>query len=268
MIARPLYAVLERELVKLFRQRGRLLSAMVRPLIWLFVIGAGFDALLDRGGPESYQYFLVPGVTGMAILFGAMLAALATVYDKESGVMRMLIIAPLRHAWIVAAKALSAACAALVQAALLLVLLGLLGYLSRGVDAPMLATGLLATAAACAALGMLVAAFTRTLDNYAVIMNLVIFPVFFLSGALYPVSTLPDPLRIAALLNPYTYGVDLLKHGMLANADSALAPDFSPTLDLTVLGAFTLAALALACWRFSRDSAYEPLIHAIARRRD
>ena len=268
MIVRPLHAVLERELIKLFRQRTRLLSAMVRPLIWLFVIGAGFDAMIGRSEAQSYQYFLVPGVTGMAILFGAMLAALATVYDKESGVMRMLIIAPLRHAWIVVAKAISAAIAALIQALLLLALLGLLGYLSRGVDPAMLAAGLLATAAACAALGMLVAAFTRTLDNYAVIMNLVIFPVFFLSGALYPVSTLPEPLRMTALVNPYTYGVDLLKHGMLANAGSTLAPDFSPGVDLAVLGAFTLAALALACWRFSRDSAHEPLIHAIARRRD
>src|SRR5687768_16897776 len=83
MIVRPIYAVIEREVLKLFRQRSRLLSAMVRPLIWLFVIGAGLDAMLNRAGETSYQYFLVPGVVGMAMLFGAMLAALATVYDKE-----------------------------------------------------------------------------------------------------------------------------------------------------------------------------------------
>ena len=101
----------------MFRQRTRLVSAMVRPLIWLFVIGAGFGAVLQQAGGVSYQQFLVPGVLGMTMLFGAMLAALTMVYDKESGVMRMLIMAPFPHYWIVVAKMLAAALAAILQAA-------------------------------------------------------------------------------------------------------------------------------------------------------
>ncbi|HSF48383.1 MAG TPA: ABC transporter permease, partial [Burkholderiales bacterium] len=163
MIVRPIYAVVEREVLKLFRQRSRLLSAMVRPLIWLFVIGAGLDAMLDRAGETSYQYFLVPGVVGMAMLFGAMLAALATVYDKESGVMRMLIVAPFEHYWIVLAKVLGATLAAVIQAVLLLLVLALLGYVSSELSFPLLALALLATAFACASLGMLIAAWTPTL---------------------------------------------------------------------------------------------------------
>lgn len=264
---RPVYAVVEREVLKLVRQRSRLLSAMVRPMIWLFVIGAGFDAMLGQTGGVSYQYFLVPGVLGMAMLFGAMLAALATVYDKESGVMRMLVIAPFEHYWIVLAKMLGAAIAAIIQALLLLILLGALGFLSNGISIPLLVLALITTSLACAGVGMLIAAWTPTLENYAVIMNLVIFPMFFLSGALYPVQHLPDVLRWIAGINPYTYGVDLLKHATLLRAPDGFAADFSVATDVAVLAAFTVVATLLACWRFSRDTAYEPLVHKLSRAR-
>ena len=265
---RPIYAVLEREVVRMFRQRTRLVSAMVRPLIWLFVIGAGFGAVLQQAGGVSYQQFLVPGVLGMTMLFGAMLAALTMVYDKESGVMRMLIMAPLPHYWIVVAKMLAAALAAILQAVFLLILLAVLGYLDSPMHLGLLALGLVATSAACAGIGMLVAAFTRTLDNFAAIMNFVIFPVFFLSGSLYPVSRLPTALKAVALVNPYTYGVDLLKHAVLGVLPSGMGADFAISTDIAVLAGFTIAALLIASWRFSRESAYEPMIRILTGKRD
>ncbi|HZF26544.1 MAG TPA: ABC transporter permease [Steroidobacteraceae bacterium] len=264
MMLRPVVAVLEREVLKLLRQRGRLLSAMVRPLLWLLVIGAGLGAVKAAHGEPAYQTFLVPGVLGMTLLFGGMLAALSTVYDKESGVMRMLVIAPIEHYWIVLAKALGATCAALLQALLLLVILGLLGYLSAQVSLLLLVAGLLGTALACSSLGMLVAAFSRSLDNYATMMNLVIFPVFFLSGSLYPVQQLPDVLRLVAALNPYTYGVDLLKHAAIAGPAVSQGADFTVVLDLAVLIGFSVIALGIAAARFSRDTANEPLVHRLA----
>jgi ABC-2 type transport system permease protein len=264
---RPIYAVLEREVVRMFRQRTRLVSAMVRPLIWLFVIGAGFGAVLGRASGVSYQQFLVPGVVGMTLLFGSMLAALTVVYDKESGVMRMLIIAPFSHYWIVVAKMLAAALAAILQALLLLVLLAVLGYIGLETKFTVLAIGLIATSLACAGIGMLVATFTRTLDNFAAIMNFVIFPVFFLSGSLYPVSHLPPMLKVVALANPYTYGVDLLKHATLGVLPSGMGADFGLGTDIAVLAGFTVAALIIASWRFSQESAYEPMIHLLTGKR-
>jgi ABC-2 type transport system permease protein len=257
----PVYAVLEREVLRMARQRARLLSAMVRPLIWLFVIGAGFGAVMQGAGTD-YQRYLVPGIVGMTLLFGAMLAALSMVFDKESGVMRMLIVAPMARAWVVVAKLLSSALAAIVQALLLLAVLAACGYVTADTRFGLLALGLLATAAACGGIGMLVAAFTRTLDNYAAIMNFVIFPVFFLSGSLYPVERLPAALKVVALANPYTYGVDLLKHAFGAS-QPGFGADFGIGLDLAVLAGFTAAALAVASWRFSRESAHEPLIHRL-----
>ena len=266
--ARPILAVLEREVIKLLRQRWRLLSSMVRPMLWLLVIGAGFAATQGRSGSGNYQTFLVPGVLGMTLLFGAMLAALSTVYDKESGVMRMLIIAPIEHYCIAIAKALAAMLSALIQALMLLVLLSALGYVSSQLSIPLLVLGLLGTALVCASLGMLVAAWSRTLENYAGMMNLVIFPVFFLSGSLYPVQQLPLPLQIVASLNPYTYGVDLLRHASIAGPAAASAADFAVGRDLIVVSGFSAAALIVAGLRFSRDAVSEPLVHRLAQNRE
>jgi ABC-2 type transport system permease protein len=267
MTVRPIYAVLEREVIKMFRQRTRLISAMVRPLIWLFVIGGGFGAVLARANGVDYQQFLAPGVLAMTALFGAMLAALTMVYDKESGVMRMLIIAPFAHYWIIIAKTLSAALAGTVQALLLLIILAALGLLSTKMSFALLGVGVIMAALSCAGIGILVAAFTRTLDNFAAIMNFVIFPVFFLSGALYPVANLPPLLKLAAMVNPFTYAVDLLKHAMLSPLQVGAASELTVSVDLMVTASFTVLAVMVASWRFSREQAYEPLIHILTGKR-
>ena len=254
MIWRPVLAIIGREVLRMVRQRWRLLSALARPMIWLLVIGSGVNSMLGEVGSEDYQHFLAPGVLGMVILFGAVLVSLSVVYDKEFGVMRSLIVAPLQHYWIVLAKTISAAVVAVIQAGGLVLLLVILGYIGKDTSILLLVTALLATALACASMGMLIAVWCSTLDNFAVTMNFVIFPVFFLSGALYPVQKLPDVLRLVATANPFTYGVDLLKHAILGRQVPIFGADFSVTLDLTVLLGFTVIAVFVACLRFSHES--------------
>lgn len=248
-----MWAICQRELIRLGRQRGRMASALVRPLIWFFVIGAGVNALVDDGA-GTYQQFLVPGVIGMTMLFGAMLVSLSVAYERESGIMRLLISAPVPHWWVILAKVCGASLVAIIQAAALMILLGLLGYLSAETNPWLLVFAVLGTALACATLGMLVAVFTSTLDNFAVMMNFVIFPVFFLSGALYPVQRLPDPLKALATVNPFTHCVDLLKHAMLGEAPPGLGTDFGAGLNAAVVVGFALVAAAAACLRFSHES--------------
>lgn len=258
---RALAAVIAREVLKMGRQRGRLLAALVRPLLWLLVIGAGYASLQTVRGPADYQHFLVPGVLGMTLLFGAMLAALSTVYDKESGVMRMLIIAPIAHYWIVVAKALGAVIVALVQAVILLVVLAALRFVHLPDSMLILIAGLLGTAIACASLGMLIAAWSGSVDNFATLMNLVIFPLFFLSGSLYPVERLPPVLRVVATFNPYTHGVDLLRHAGVSGPSEGA---FSVSGDLAWLIGFSAIALTVAALRFENTSANESLVHRLA----
>ena len=109
-------AVVGRELSKVFRQRGRLVSSMVRPLIWLLVIGSGVGSMLQGDQQSGYLTFLVPGIVAMTLLFAALLSALTLVYDKEFGVMRMMMIAPIEHYWIVISKLIAATITAMVQA--------------------------------------------------------------------------------------------------------------------------------------------------------
>ncbi len=255
MMWRPLWAIIEREIIRMIRQRGRLVSTAVRPLIWLLVVGSGFNAIMGQMSSEPYHYFLVPGVLGMVMLFGAMLVSLSVVYDKEFGIMRLLITAPLPHYWIVLAKILSATAIAVVQAAGMTVLLAILGYVGGHVSIPLLILGFFTTALACASLGMVVAVWSSTLDNFAVIMNFVIFPVFFLSGALYPVQQLPGVLKFIAMINPFTYGVDLLKHALLGSSLTLMGTDFGIGLDIAVLLVFSSVATLVACLHFSHEAA-------------
>jgi ABC-2 type transport system permease protein len=259
VIARALKAIIGRELTRMLRQRGRLVAAMVRPMIWLLIIGSGFGAMLSQFGPQNYQQFMVPGLLCMVLLFGAMLASLSLVYDKESGVMRMLIMAPFAHYWIILARTVSAAIVGLVQALMLIVLLLVLDFLRPPVDIATLCLGLVVTAFVCASLGMVIAVFSKTLDNFAVIMNFVIFPVFFLSGALYPISHLPAWLKLITLINPFSYGVDLLKHALLVGDAGFFGAEFTRLQDVAVLLGFTALALIIACLRFSQAPVMENL---------
>ncbi|MDQ7072288.1 MAG: ABC transporter permease [Gammaproteobacteria bacterium] len=259
MSLRAVKAVVGREMSKLFRQKARLISAMVRPMIWLLVIGSGVGSMLQSQQQEGYLTFLVPGILAMTLLFAALLSALTLVYDKEFGVMRMMMIAPIAHYWIVLSKLIAATLTAMVQAILLLFLLVLLGLISVKIALSLLPAAIL-TAMCCAAIGGLIAVYSKSIDNFAVIMNFFIFPLFFLSGALYPVSQLPEFLRYVVLANPFSYGVDLLKHAV-PNVNT----DFSITTDIIVVVSFTCIAILVACWQFSRESVHQPLFHRVTK---
>ena len=251
----------------MLRQRGRLLSSIIRPLIWLLIIGGGFGTLLQQLGQEGYQGFLLAGVICMSLLFGSLLASLSLVYDKEAGVMRMLMIAPVPHVLIPLARTVGAVVVGISHSLLLLLLLSLIGMLRGLPDIPVLLAALLATALVSASIGTLIAVYSKTLENFAVIMNFFIFPVFFMSGALYPIEHLPGWLKAMAVVNPFSYGVDLLKHALLPAVPelSSFSTDFTVTHSMMVLIASSVLILALACARFSRPRVFENFAARLSR---
>ena len=252
-------AIVGRDLRRMGRQRGRLLSSLIRPLIWLLVIGGGFGALLRQLGHDDYQTYLVSGILCMALLFGSMLASLALVYDKESGVMRMLMVAPFPHYWILLARTAGAMLTGLTHALLLYVILIFLGYVSAVPDVPLLLAGMMLIAWVSASFGTLIAVCSRTLENFAVIMNFFIFPVFFLSGALYPIQYLPPVLKFLTLINPFSYGVDMLRHAshLTMTGQEIFTPGFTVQQDLLVLIGYGAGTLSIACLLFSRQHLFE-----------
>lgn len=252
---RPLYGILAREFLRFLRQRGRLLSSVARPLVWLLFAGTGLAAVFAGAAVLDYRQYMVPGLLGMAVLFGAFMAALSTVYDRDVGVLRILLIAPIRRRTMALGKTVAAACLGTAQAAALAVLLVPALGLWPGPGRALLALLAIAlTSLAIGAVGLVLAALVRSLENFAGIMNFVVFPLFFLSGALYPVRELGPLLQPLVYANPLAYGIDLLKHALLADwAPAGYGGELPPALDVAALVLFTVAALAVATPLLARE---------------
>ncbi len=230
-----IYVIVAREFKKFVRERSRLVSAIARPLVWLFLVGAGMSRLVPPVDGVSYMQFIFPGILGMTILFSSMFSSISIIWDKEFGFMKEILVAPVSRLTIVVGKALSGSIVSTLQAVIVLLLFPLLG-LKLG------AAGIIGAVIICmlvsfsvSAFGIVIATFYESYESFSAIMNFIIMPMFFLSGAMYPVKLLPEALRFAAKLNPLTYGVDALKHVISPLAHGPMSPDFSIVTDLAVI---------------------------------
>jgi len=247
-------AVVVREFLRFARQRGRLLSTFARPLLWLVVIGSGFERVVPSEGTVSYKQFLLPGIYGMVLLFSTMLSALATVHDREFGPIRMLLIAPLPRAVTVVAKTASSALLGVFQAVLLLPLIWILGLRPSLTSLAEFLGALVLCAVALSSLGMVLASRLRSIENFAGVMNFLMFPMFFLSSALYPASSLPGFLQPFVRADPLTYGIDLMRHPLLNGLYPAnLGSDYTARFDIWVLAGLAFVLLALASLLFGEE---------------
>ncbi|HVH09282.1 MAG TPA: ABC transporter permease [Gemmatimonadales bacterium] len=244
-----------RELVRFLRQPGRALGSLARPFVWLLFAGAGYGAVFAGRGELDYRVYMAPGLLGMVVMFGALLAALSTVIDREAGVLRMLLVAPIRRRTIALGKALGATLLGTSQAvAVGAVLLPLVRLRPSAQELALAGVALVLSSLAMGALGLVLAATMRSLENFAGVMNFVVFPMLFLSGALYPVAHLGPILHALTYANPLAYGVDLLKHALLGAWTAAgYGGEFPPTVDVAALAGFAGAGLAVAAPLLTRE---------------
>jgi ABC-2 type transport system permease protein len=216
-----IYAVTEREVLKFFRQRERLLSAIVRPSLWLFIFASGLQNLLGISIIEPYvtytpyQEYILPGLAGIIVLFQCMQSALSLVYDREAGVMRVMLVAPLPRHFLLFAKILGATFLATLQIYVFLGLAALFGYYMTLPGMIFILPAIFAAGIMLGSIGLLITVYTRQIENFAGMMNFVIFPMFFMSSALYPLWKLresgADLLYWLALFNPFTHAVELIR---------------------------------------------------------
>jgi len=249
-LLQAMWAVIERELIKFSRQYGRLISSLVRPLLWLAVFAAGFRNVFGVAIIEpydtyiSYDVYIAPGLIGMILLFNGMQSSLAMVYDREIGLMRLLLTAPVPRWWILAAKLLATCVLSLMQALAFVVVAGLLGtHLPLlGLHTPQVLLAWTGAALMLGALGLLLSVHIRQLENFAGTMNFVIFPMYFISTALYPLWKLEESgaqwVYQIARFNPFTHAVEWIRFAIY-NKD----PGMSPWI---VLGTLALC-FGLAC---------------------
>lgn len=244
-----IHGIVARDLSRALRQKSRLLGGLVRPFMWLLLVGTGYNAIADVEGASSYQAFIFPGVVVMAALFGGMLTAISTVYDREFGMLRLMLASPAGVPAVLAGRAIAAAAVGMLQGAVVLVCIPLvLPVTATQVAVATAALGVVA--AASAVLGLLIAAPLRSVENFAGIINVVLFPMLFLSGALYPTAGMPSALRAIARLNPVTYAVDLMRHAVGQPAE------FGATHSLLVLGATIAGAFACTAVIFDPEQRF------------
>jgi len=220
---RALIGIIWRECLRFVHQRGRFVSALVRPLIWLFVFAAGFRAALGVSiiPPYStyitYETYVVPGLCGMILLFGGMQSSLAMVYDREMGSMRVLLTSPLPRWYALFCKLLAGTLVSVMQALVFLII----AYF-YGVHFPLwgfvtVIPALLLGGLALGAFGLFLSSLITQLENFAGVMNFVIFPCFFLSSALYPLWKMKENslfLYWLCSFNPFTWVVELVRHAL------------------------------------------------------
>lgn len=225
--------IVARDLLRTMRQKGRLVGGLVRPLMWLVLVGSGFNAIARVSSGISYQEFVYPGIVVMATLFGSMLMAISTVYDREFGVLRLMLACPAGVPAVLTGRVLAAAIAGLLQGAVVLVLAPFVLRVSA--TQLLSAVGALTLAAiASSVLGLLVASRLRSVENFAGVINVVLFPLLFASGALYPPSGMPPALKLLAKLNPVTYQVDLMRHALGQPAESGIGLDVMILIGVSV----------------------------------
>jgi ABC-2 type transport system permease protein len=235
------HGIVARDLARTTRQTSRLLGGVARPFMWLVLVGSGYGAIarLEHGVP--YQEFVFPGIVVMAALFGGTLTAISTVYDREFGMLRLMLASPAGVVAVLGGRALAATLVGLLQGGIVLAFAPLLLEVSLARWLAALGA-LVAVSGMSATLGLLVAARLRSVENFAGVINVLLFPLLFLSGALYPTGGLPPVLRAAARANPVSYAVDGIRHALGQPAEFSVAADAGAVLGAT-LAAFVITAL-------------------------
>ncbi len=221
---RALRAVLEREWLRFLMQPSRLGSALVRPLLWFVVFAAGFQNVFGVAVQPPYETYieyreyLLPGLLAMIALFNGMQGSLSMVYDREMGMMRLLLTAPLPRRWLLLCKLFATAGLSLLQMLVFLAIAWLFDIRILLANLPLTVCTMALVALQLAAIGLVLSVYVRQLENFAGTMNFVIFPMFFISSALYPLWKLQEAgalvLERLAQLNPFTHAVELLRFAL------------------------------------------------------
>jgi ABC-2 type transport system permease protein len=264
---RAVKIVWQRELIRFGQDRLRIVTALIQPLLFLFVLGTGLSTLARAGTHGvSLRTFVYPGVLCMAVLFTAMFSAASLVWDREFGFLREMMVAPVRRGSLVLGKCLGGATVAAFQGAVVIVLAPLVGVpYVFGLVVTVFALQVL-LAFTVTAFGVMVAARVSQMQSFMALTQMVIMPMYFLAGALFPVAGLPLWLTILNRLDPLTYAVDPMRRAVFAHLDispaarHALDPGVTwwgwrvPVgIEALVVALIGFGLLAVAVWEFSRS---------------
>jgi ABC-2 type transport system permease protein len=241
------YILWWREVRRYTRSRVQMVASLGQPTLYLIALGFGLGPTFQQAGKGSYLQFLAPGVVGMTILFVSIFSGIGLLFDRQFGFLKETLVAPVPRIQIMAGRTLGGATIATVQGTLMLLVTTIAGFRPHSLaSVPIALLFMMLIAIVFCALGTALGSALEDMQGFQLVMNFLVMPIFFMSGALFPLNNLPAPLAVATRLDPLSYGIDGLRGTLIASSH------FGVMTDLVVLAAIGAAFLAMGAHFFSR----------------
>jgi len=244
-----IYVMWLREMKRYTRAKSRVFGSLGMPIFFMAFLGLGFNRMAVPGvsGGTNYIHFLVPGIIGMTLLFSSTMQGLSVLWDREFGFLKEIMVAPVSRFSLVLGRIAGGITTALIQSMILLVLSLFMGFRVAGAGSFLLAlVFMLLIGFTFIGLGLIFASKMKDMQGFSIVMNFIVFPLFFLSGALYPLGNLPIYVRVLSYADPLTFGIDGLR-GSLINVST-----FPIGVDAAVMAGFSLIMVFLGAYFFER----------------
>jgi len=242
-----IYAVWLREFKRFYRDKARFVSSIVRPLMWLLIIGLGIGASMRFSGLDlDYLPFITPGIIGMSVLFTSLFSGVSVIWDREFGFLKEMLVAPISRVSIIIGKALGGTTASIVQSIIIIIIAAFIGVSITLPSLLMLILTIIIVSVGFVSLGITIASLMDTMEGFNVIMNFIVMPMFLLSGALFPINNLPSSISWIIYLNPMTYCVEAMRYSMIG------VSSFNIVLSFGFILVFSVSMSLIAAIAFSR----------------
>ena len=245
-----IYILWLRELKRYVRSRVQIIVSLGQPCLYLLALGFGLGPVFRQAGQGSYLQFMAPGVVGMTVLFSSVFSGIAMLWDRQFGFLKETLVAPVSRMQIMVGRTLGGATVAVIQGTLILVICLIAGFRPHNwLAIPLAFFFVIMIAIVFAALGTAIGSIIQDMQGFQLVMNFLVLPIFFLSGALFPLANLPLAMKIITRLDPLSYGVDGLRGTLISNWQ------FSLTFDVALLIIIGAAFLSAGAYLFSRIEA-------------
>jgi len=246
----PIYVMWLRQIKRYWRSKSRIIGFLAQPLLFLIALGFGFGPIFQKAGGGDYIEFLAPGIIAMAILFTAMFNGIEVIWDKEFGFLKETLIAPVSRYKIMFGRTLGGATVAMIQGVIVFALSMLIGFKPISIMMTLISfVFMFLIAMLFTALGIAIASKLEDMQGFQLIMNFIVMPLFFLSGALFPIDSLPTALKIVIKLNPLSYGVDGIRGALTGISHLGLFLDFIilviTAFVITVIGSYLFSKVEI-----------------------
>jgi len=246
-----IYTIWLRNIKRYLRSKSRIIGSLGIPIFFLLVLGFGLNSVVKISGTsQSYTGFLIPGIVAMSVLFASLFSGIQVIWDKQFGFLKETLVAPVSRIEIMLGQTLGGATTSFIQGFLILIISFFMGLKLANLSGYLIAAAFMVLIGlSFTALGIAIASKMEDMHGFQLIMNFVIFPIFGLSGAIFPLDSLPHWLKLLTMFDPLTYGVDGIRYGLLG------ASHINPLLSFGVLAGFTIAIVFVGGYLFKHIKA-------------